>query len=328
MIPEDLSEVFGVLSVGILAVSISLVFYWLLMGTRFSFRDWITKLGLRPEGNVEALMFVLVAYALGLIVGDITDHLTDTDSEYSWGTPMALQQSFLGKESSLRMKTLVRLDSEKKQWKLRALGRELFSNHTAAIKQIIGTNTVAKRRFAAEPIAFLNDKKTNYDSRGEIASESESSSDYDSTRLFQRYTNQLYYDFKNWAYREVGNHFRELESIQRRIDFTRSCFLLASWSLFVLVPILIIGLIWLDRIHQGIAKIHDSEVAPSTRRKQVLRITILSGSLILTCVITRLGYIHAEEVFNERAFGYRVSSLRATVLYPPPPSPFLPNKNR
>ncbi len=126
--------------------------------------------------------------------------------------------------------------------------------------------------------------------------------------------NKTYYLAKNWAYSQ-DQYFDELEFIQRRIDFSRSCFLIGSWTLAIVVVATTLRLMSFV-VPRMRASWRDWRVPQYSLSGCVasllLRTLIASASCIILCALTREEYALAENNFNERAFGYFVTHLDLT----------------
>lgn len=128
-----------------------------------------------------------------------------------------------------------------------------------------------------------------------------------SLKKLEKEINNLYYQAKNWSYREADNHYNELEEIQRRIDFSRSVFLVISYGLFftLLAVSLHTAYYLIVLIYRFKFKIKLSI------RNDIINIKskyIVICPLLITMIslvfITSHGYRNAERVYNERVFGY------------------------
>jgi 5'-nucleotidase (lipoprotein e(P4) family) len=249
-----------------------------------------------------------------LIISDVTDQLTDTDRSFehsAWYSVPRLQAFFLGSEGDHRVKTL--FSDPGKEKCATGLGREILGRQAYLMEQLTGDD-VCKAEFIYDACAFLA-------GGGTCAAT-------DRRRAATRFVNQLYYTAKNWTYTQ-DTYFQEMETIQRRIDFSRSVFLLASWALVLLPFALMIALagLWARlalpeelrrkgrRITEtGFVDPHD----PLTYRGATLRVAKLMVLLAAICWIAQTGYGGAEEIFNERAYGYHISALNERAPKPEP----------
>jgi len=295
---------------------------WLFDQRRVSFPIYVAKLSLRPRGQFGAFAFILLSFGIGLVAQDVTDYLTDTDTEYEgcFYVVQRTQQAILGRESMHRFNTLFKWDREKREYKLNGLGSQVFADKNY-LQSIVQSKRAGyeeyEEMFVNDPEQFVNLKTINVQTveDGEIKDRAKSAID-----LRRGLIGALYYDAKNWCYRESPNHFVELEGIQRRIDFGRSCFLLASWSVVAVIMICVARIVLPDLVRCFSAS--DDAVTAFIQRfvvlpgesgelvssnRQLLRGSCVVGLLLLVCCISRVGYGHAEIVFNERAFGYHVS---------------------
>jgi len=301
MNPGDLQNIFGALSVGLLTILSGANLHWIAGAERGDLYRWIKMRPWIPRNSQSMFFCILILYAIGVLAQDITDHFTD--SEYfplfkSSMWPPQVQQSILGKEESLRFSALFKKENGK--WVYNSLGREVFSNKQF-LEQALLQQAHAKinynlemQNFANDPIEYL---KNN---------------DKESQKIATRFVCKLYYMAKNWAYTNT-NYFIELESVQRRIDFTRSAFHIGTWTILgqAFLAFLIMMELWIKR------RLTPRLLFLSTPAKDFItsteNINRLFKSLVIIVVIitiSKIGYRNAEENFNERAFGYYVSHLQ------------------
>lgn len=128
-----------------------------------------------------------------------------------------------------------------------------------------------------------------------------------------------YYRAKNWTYQD-SNYFKELEGIQRRIDFCRSCAHVAAWTLcghftgllgvLVLVPLFVFVRFVFDQYSRRKETPYWMRLRDGYHWEQLITrmfpLLIVNGCILVVCIN---GYYFAEENFNERAFGYYRSQL-------------------
>ena len=119
--------------------------------------------------------------------------------------------------------------------------------------------------------------------------------------------NTLYYRAKNWSYRVIDNHYKELEEIQRRIDFSRSVFLVISFGLFftllaIMFRISYYLLVLIYRFKSKVTLTIKSDF--NNIKSKYIVICSLLIAMISLIYITSYGYRNAERVYNERVFGY------------------------
>lgn len=119
--------------------------------------------------------------------------------------------------------------------------------------------------------------------------------------------NGIYYTSKNWAYLHAPPVREELQSIQNRVDFTRSIYVEAFISLILIVVFFLAYIIKeLARGKKNRFTVKEKDVSEGKFFFPRLSLIVLIPILI----ISRYCYIAAENNFNERAFGYYVSHFR------------------
>lgn len=286
--PGDLPEIFGALAVGLaaIAVLISLVAW-----CRRQRVQWMLYVHISWLDTARAVVVLPFVFGFGVVVQDITDHLTD--SEYRITGIGALQHNLMRSEGSHRVKALLG-DVLEADWDPGALW-----NHVAAERDYL--EKLLSRFYPADDVTgFLDDpadfarKRKEQSKRGRF--------DLFKTELsdLEKMVNTIYYEAKNWAYRE-DNYFDELEAIQRRIDFSRSIFLVGSWGvvLFVVASLICLPRWWRRRVNL---------------KGPIVRLARSLLALAIVCVFSWLGYAKSEHNFNERVFGYFFSHLRASGL--------------
>ena len=310
MVPSGLQVIFSALAVGVFSLLLLSVFAWLISRNASPFVRWVYSHRNRPRAAIGSLVLVLFAYGCGVIVEDITDQLTDTNADYEdkpwYFIVQKLQVGILGKEGDHRFRSLFKEEQSptgEQVYKLNPLGRGIY-DLSEYMRQTIKPESSADYFFLDD---YENvDRFLNHENVSELPGVSRGVR----RKLAARYANMLYYPAKNWAYMQPG-YFDEMERIQRRIDFSRSCFLLASWALaglLVLAPfsLLVARLGWL---RPGKA---DNGGAGRARPHQTWRLLKFAVMLLIVCELSREGYRHAENIFNERAYGYHLSHLERT----------------
>ncbi|MEZ5939905.1 MAG: HAD family acid phosphatase [Planctomycetaceae bacterium] len=302
MIPGNLLDVFVALTLGLLTLGIGTMILWVFDRNHLTYTKYVRDLSTIPPGNFWGVVFVLGTYGFGLLIEDFTDHLTDTDTEYAWYDPQLLQQRVLKQESEHRFWTLFKRSADGTIVPT-GLGEEVLADESYVSK------------IAGDYPFEVEDGKLN------VPDDFVLNHGYD-------YVNPLYYDAKNWCYRQ-DNYFTELERIQDRIDFSRSCFLVASWGLFALFIFTLIDCITVaiaqrplpyahmfrlllrkssvDPVDDGLVGLGGADWKNAYDLQFWTRLSKFTAFLILVLTLGLTGYFHAEQVFNERAFGYHVS---------------------
>ena len=272
---QDIQEVFGATTVGLGAFAVVCATYlllnwlWCLAVGRRRFH----RVTLPAINGVHASICFPVVFAFGLMVQDVSDHLTDT--EFRFGSYP------LGSEGWHRLRVLF---ADDKFQEVNALWKNMGSQsvHLERILKSTYESTEDVDLFLADLGKFV-EKRCH--------------------RLAERYINAIFYEAKNWAYSQSG-HFSELQSIQRRIDFARSIYLLAAVALVVALVVLAGCAVALRR-NSGVGR------GAVRRRSEVLRVRRGVGVAILVLFavggLTDYAYGRAQWYFNERAFGYYVS---------------------
>jgi len=361
MIPADIQEIFGTLSVGFAALFAAITLYWITSGTYASFINWIRNHSCIPKAPVLIGVLFIAIFGFGLILQDTTDRLTD--SEYrTWSDspiwPPSLQVRILGQESEHRFRSVFYKPKKKEQesnslehgFVLNGLGKQVFANKalcqvtTSRISMNEHHEVYEKQRWTSEflknPDHFLEETEKTKEKINQLKKDSlflnKSSQEQekiikqkqkninqlkrDSLLLTKttenikkrkkhtrRVTNLMYYEAKNWAYRQ-DNHFVELEDIQRRVDFSRSIFLVSSYYLFAAGTVAIImTFIFIISNLRNYFTTHKVVYFRFLRRWQ--RLTVSSCIAAFVSFGGWLGYEHAENAFNERTFGYYISGI-------------------
>lgn len=311
-------ELIGTLFVGGMVMTGLAIGTWIIMGRAEDPWTWFNKVKLLPTKLIGVVLLAFVGFGFGVFGEGITDHMTDSESKLH--NPVSkIQTSILRREGRHRLLTLFQKKDD--EYKIRVLGKEVFSKSTFA------SAVIPNELFLSNPESFLNGKagtkqdymvsiygpekdvkKNCYENRcdkdiNEIAEE-----------VVEKYANMLYYPAKNWAYTEP-NYFKELERIQRRIDWARSSFLVMSW-------IVTVGSLWLLFTGVGFliyrkdsADINVAKDFPFSEKKEYfktgfIRTLFVTLITLLVSYIACISYGHAEEQFNERVYGYFVSYLQ------------------
>lgn len=297
--PGDFQNVFGALSVGLLAVLSGASLHWIASAEREHLYRWITRRRWIPRNAQSTFFIVLIMYCVGVLVQDFTDHLTDTEYHPLLDLhiyPPKLQQAILGSEEDLRFYALVRYRRNEGKWVLTGLGREVLTTDKKFV--IDAADDDVKKAFLKEPSVFM------------------ARSDDDSAKVAKGFVCKLYYQAKNWAYNNP-NYFMELEDIQRRIDFTRSSFLISTWTiigLLILLVLILLEQLFNVRITPKLLFLASNRKFHVTPQQNQLRVLKTLAVVTAIGVISRSGYRNSENNFNERCFGYFVSHASATEI--------------
>lgn len=345
MVPGNLADVFGSLAVGTVVLFIAMAICWAYTrpgGGTVPRQLYELVLHDRSKDTLFRLLLIPVIYAVGILIQDTTDHLTDTENIMfsepppgsSWTDPAnfcppALVRSCLEAECEHRMRALFKKDFTgdqtaaretekdtaadkktvvKRPWsamlrlfprggrlRLTGLGKDVFGTEgfLNVAQSVLGqpTGTDDYLAFLREPVAWLN-----------ATMDGEGNPEPARWEKATACVNVLYYHAKNWCYMQ-DTLYDELESIQRRIDFSRSCFHVCMLAVAVVVSVL--------------AVLSVKPLFPPWRREEIrgwLRYAGRSGVvltlLVMVCLCCRYGYLFSEANFNERAFGYYLSHVR------------------
>lgn len=336
MFGTSIQELFGSISVGILTVYFAFYLHYYLMHTikckdckkvpfLTYYKDKIDQFNSTNTGLVF-IVFVFV-FAIGQLMEDITDNVTDSDSEIPKFLLPNVAQFILGSEEKFRFQVLItkkkpdcvsqreedrEKDKEKDQkWclQLTPLGRYVFT-HDEAVSNILESNSIY-----TDSINLLIDSLMSL-----------SNKEYDSTALAQlkSVTNSLYYKSKNWCYTNNSNHFQELELIQNRVDFSRSSILIAILYLFLFFLLFVYQVIKIYRLSRRVQKVKgqknqetkgkldaSNELATQKSNLFWLKNKLFYPTLFLISlfVISWIGYGITEQNYNERVFGYYFSNI-------------------
>jgi hypothetical protein len=292
MVPSDLTQIFGTLSIGFLASVGVVVLVWVWRGSFGDLAAWRAESVWKPFETVHAsllVIFVILIYAFGLIVEDISDHLTDRESteifetdvlNYAWFPYW--QVRVLRPAQDYIFDDLFR--RERDGYRLTGLGRAMF-RHPHYVE-------TTARLYEPEPgyfDALLEDPEAYLNAAGEREQR---------LGVAKRFARASYYPAKNWAYLQP-TYFEELQAIQRRIDFSRTCFMVVSWFLFVMLLLVVFRCIRSRRTSDRGARL----------RREFDRVAVVAGVALALCLLTRLGYAYAQTNFDRRAIGYYVSYL-------------------
>ncbi|QDV18474.1 Lipoprotein E precursor [Gimesia panareensis] len=316
---NDIGNAFGTFGVAFIAIIGLWHLYWLFQPALRNFYRSLPHGLMKPASRLIRgdlfskhpipifVLLLVLCYGFGQIVQDMTDYLVDSVHDPSFESvfwPPYVQQSILGKENVHRYKSLLREDGSPN-----SLFEDLFS-HQVYIQEILQPDVglitdrlkPLHQKFLKDPLEFHTQTPSLSDS-----------SLIESRREAEiRVINKIYYLAKNWCYQQP-NYYKELEGIQRRIDFSRSCFLIASWTFVIgLIGVILILLIKRMSGQKG-------RPLYSLRRRLFKRFRIVTVSCILLGVVSYIGYDRSENNFNERVFGYFVTNLDLEKAHIPVP---------
>lgn len=306
MLRGSIQEIFGSVAIGLIFALYLLYFCYNILVIfnikieRNGFRNWLLKetLKINTQGTTSLVIFLVFIYAMGQLVEDITDHITDTTKPKVLLPDLAA--SILISEETHRVNTLVDFDGKTK---VTPLGQGLFKEEelirSLAEKMELDLDLTP---LIKDPGSYLKEKDQN--TLKELG--------------LNKLINSIYYRAKNWCYGQ-STYFYELELIQRRVNFSRSTCLVSISLIVLTITLTLIQLLNLRRIikiqsiwetkEENIKKLDSLRQQISFKRQNLLK-SVCSLILLTFLLFTARGaYKITEENFNERAFGYYMSSL-------------------
>ncbi len=335
-------------------IVISLFFLFILVpGHRWNsslkdFRTLLGSLGDHAFASFFVATFIIpLVYGLGLVVQDFTDNLTDREKRFlnkqriecsvmtvEWlKGPLYMMRTCLGGEGELRTRALINLDSDINEMRggdcylveLNGLAKNLMSvkgmfilpspviSKVGGVKYECINKTYGRYLNSGGLfIGLLND--INRGQEKDVATDCPQDILLYSQEDLEGKLNKLYYRAKNWAYRERETHFKELSSIQRRIDFSRSVFMLTIWGALLLMSAVVVcpilhGIDYLSRrVFQMEREVNDVSACMKSgllsKYKCLIAILLV---MVAFSFLTVRGYWEAENVYNERVYGYYAS---------------------
>lgn len=308
MLDLKLTEIFGVLGVGIFVV-ITIVYFYFLAQKLFNIRRhnkdaFISWLKGTLSGDYKdtgyAIISGLIVYSAGLLMQDITDHMTDSDTNLNPVISFVKQTNLLDNEGELRKAVLIE-DGKK----LTGLGKEIFSK----ARFILKTDSAEKLDFFDEGMKPQQYWSIHGDSICKLKKD------------LTGFVNRLYYTCKNWCYLEAQPVHKELDDIQERIDFSRSIAIMAFLAMLGILLLYIVyyavELFFKKKNSRFKVVLHLAGQPAQKNNVAVRRVSRrvfhpLRALLILGCITyaASVCYSAAEKNFNERAMGYYVSQIK------------------
>lgn len=277
MINSDISEIFGTLIIGLVSLFILLYcYYYITLHKRIkSFLNWLKEVSSVKFGFLWGAVFALLLFGFGLIMQDLTDKLTDSENKMDkdfYFIKLKSEKYHRAKSFSYKNDTGL--------YKLSGLAGSVFSHPDYLYYELKRSGYDSLDVFVRNPKKYFKQFQAKTDTL--IITE------------LEKIVNPLYYRAKNWS---SGHsiYSKELEFIQRRIDFARSLFLLMIVLFYVSSLSFLYVLIFRRKKNWFILHLVQS-------------IITISLSVLLSFV-SNLAYGFAENNYNERAFGYYVSHL-------------------
>ncbi len=315
---DNLIDLFGALAVGVAAVASVAAIVWVFRvkpkpqpagkhpeEQRDTYLKWLLGCVSDHVQSQQALVIVgtalfLVLYGISILVQDLTDHLVDSEYRDSIA-PLGWTRVFLQSEKEHRTDAL--LERSGKEWALRGLGREIFGNERLLDRVRRQRGITKAQDPALEGFLALAQSRKRFTVNDAHA------------KAAKGLVATIYYRAKNFLSGHPIYHL-EMKALQRRIDITRSLFLVAVSGLMALAVGFFIGGVRahvLPLIRRSATK---AEFTAEDGRKQEL-LRLLRRAAKPACVLTLLAvvgvfaYHRAENNFNERTFGYYSSHVHS-----------------
>lgn len=321
MFDLKLTDVFSTLCIGILSLALITYFYFIFnkffVKDKFNqadFINWVKNMLTEDNAHSGYMVLALVTvYCLGVIAGDLTGRMTDSDSshknyilrELKWASQMRSQEEN-------RKEAIV--DSAKR-WELTSLGNAVFRSKSIVsnANYITGTNFFTKKptQNRIRQSTMLQDTAYNFNSDWtHIQNILRKDTAKLTRKMFGQFIQQIYYTGKNWCFSKDHEPLNELKSIQNRIDISRSVVLLLTFSIQLLALTVITNLISLAYL-----KIQNKEREGKFWWKpkfgkicHVLQIGFFAAFLVIL-VVSEECYEINQDNYNKRAFGYYVTEV-------------------
>jgi hypothetical protein len=250
-------DIFSTFCVGLLTLTLSVLIYFLFVKLFVKdrldddiFLKYARDLFAKNYGETWYAIFITVLiYSVGMIAGDLTDRMTDTDDSKKGALAILRYITGMESESSMRKEALINPETDS----LTGLGRSIFLTPEVvkAGNMLAGTtffvwprpdSSLGKDTGNQTNRERIREKPFNMDSVWTIL-HSELQKDPVTNADFTRFVLQIYYVSKNWVYSKDGEPLHELKDLQNRIDMSRSLVLicvvgeiiiLVMWILFLL----------------------------------------------------------------------------------------------
>ena len=292
MFELKLVDIFSTLCVGsvtaLLAIYIYFMFSKLFVQNKYDnelFTKWIE--GLLKTGVKDswyAFLAVVLLYFFGIIAGDLTGRMTDSDDHKASILNLLKYTTRMESEGHLRKEALINIHTDSS---LTGLGTSIFLN-----KLIIDE---ANHNAGTQ---FFSNHPGNKDSLIKTWNEIKVEIKKDDAR-FTGFVFMIYYTAKNWVYSKEHEPLNELKDIQHRIDLSRSIVLILAFALMIILAIAVVYT--LSHAFTALGKL----AAPPFR---LLYKGFITGIVLL--IICRECY-HINEInYLKRAFGYYVSDMQ------------------
>lgn len=286
----NLQEIFGAITAGLMTLLVlsTVPWIWNNAANENFLKFWksaVHKDTLTP--TVAALITPLV-FGFGYIVQELTDHLTDSDFRSNYGV-LKYQHEILRPESDFRHEVLFKDYETTPLW-----------NAIEAEKAYFGALLLRVSDYSEQDVYDFFNSTTNFS--------------IENPEKAKSLANILYFEAKNWAYTQT-NHYDELESIQQRIDFSRTTFHIASWALLLTsYAILIFSLLHLlALVSTNFEKAHARKKAEGEEKlRRTIRSDIVTAVILIAVVLGWFEYGNSESVYRSTIFFSLISTL---ILY-------------
>jgi hypothetical protein len=308
MFDLKLTDVFSTLCIGILTLSLITYFYFIVnkffVKGKFDgdiFIQWIKDIlkGSYKESGYLVLALVVV-YCLGVVAGDLTGRMTDSDSSHkSWLLRKLKVVSKMPSQENNRIETIVEAGNG---WKLSGLGGS-----------VLRSPSIVKNANLISGTSFLQDSTCTFNENWDILRlqlVADSLSETGVRRNFAIFLQQIYYTGKNWCFSKDHEPLNELKAIQNRIDLSRSMVLLMTLSIGVLLLVVILNLFYVVIIQQ--VKEQKTWKFWQNGKFQNKFNLLQSGAFVIFIVIFLVSkecYQINQDSYNKRAYGYYVSEV-------------------
>ncbi|MFT3909814.1 MAG: hypothetical protein QM737_10345 [Ferruginibacter sp.] len=305
MIDLKLFDIFATICVGFFTIILIIFFYFmfnkLFVRDRFNekeFTKWLFEnlLSKDIKGTGYVLLGSIFIYFFGIMAGDLTDRMTDSNNfkEKNYVLKELHWFSKIPNVGRLRKQSLIDSDED-----LTTLGTSVFHSSSLVKK---ANNIMNTHFFLDSSYTSLVPTKQMQDSVKKYVVKPDENKDSD----FDKFISLLFYASKNWCYSKEHEPLNELKSIQNRIDLSRSIVLLTAVAIqLMLLFMLVFFIFFIKRIFRE-DKDDSEKIYLRTIRNIFYRATLL---LIVILFLSKECYKICQLSYNKRAFGYYVSYL-------------------
>jgi hypothetical protein len=308
MLEIKIIDLLSVLCVGFITIFLGGFFlYWYrkFFGPRADkdFSNWLFDFLTKPlNDTILFIATVVLTYLIGLIVGDLTERMSDSDNLHK-GIILTEVKQMVGLKSTNKLREEVIFNEE--AMKLTELGRSVLN--TPDIVRL--GNKLAATHFLEEIYSVDSLGAPLFDINTAWPKQLVSlRSNADSMDQFKQFVRQIYYGSKNWIFLNTQEPLQEIKSFQTRIDLSRSLILLLGISLQVYV-LFVIGSLLVLLVRRL--------PLPCSAKSLVGQVYTVMLCFILGIVITKVCYYKCTGGYNNRAYGYFASSIQERYLEKP-----------